>query len=131
MSKSIKSDLLVREIIKVLESCSDDISEIVEQEANQVGKEAVNELKQNSPRGIRKRYAKGWSLKKDKKGKSRYSVKVHNKTDYQLTHLIENSHATRNGGRTKENPHIRPVEEKYSKEFEERLKRRIGGLKCH
>ncbi len=129
MSKSIKSDLLVREIIKVLESCSDDISEIVEQEANQVGKEAVNELKQNSPRGIRKRYAKGWSLKKDKKGKSRYSVKVHNKTDYQLTHLIENSHATRNGGRTKANPHIRPVEEKYSKEFEERLKRRIGGLK--
>lgn len=68
-------------------------------------------------------------MKKDKVGKKRYIIKIHNKTDYQLTHLLEFGHATRNGGRTKPEPHIRPIEEKYSKEFENELKKKIGGLK--
>ena len=79
--------------------------------------------------GARKKYCKGWSLKKDKTGRNRYVVKVWNKTDYQLTHLLEFGHATRNGGRTKPQPHIRPTEEKYKKEFEKELKRKIGGIK--
>ena len=79
--------------------------------------------------GARKEYCKGWRLKKDKAGKNRYIVKVWNKTDYQLTHLLEFGHATRNGGRTKPQPHIRPTEEKYKKEFEKELKGRIGGIK--
>lgn len=79
--------------------------------------------------GARKQYCKGWSLKKDKTGRNRFIVKVWNKTDYQLTHLLEFGHATRNGGRTKPQPHIRPTEEKYKKEFEKELKRKIGGIK--
>ena len=129
MSKSIEANLLSKEIMKALENYSDDISEAVEEIANKVGKEAVNELKQKSPKGARKEYSKGWRLKKDKLGKNRYTVKIHNKTDYQLTHLLEFGHATRNGGRTTAQSHIRPVEEKYSKEFENELKKKIGGLK--
>lgn len=129
MSKAIKPNLLSKEITKALENYADDISEEVEFEANKVGKEAVNELKQDSPKGTRKSYAKGWKIKKDKRGKNLYIVKIHNKTDYQLTHLLEFGHATRNGGRTKAQPHIRPVEQKYSEEFEKELKKRIGGLK--
>lgn len=86
----------------------------------------LNKYLQN---GARKSYAKGWRLKQDKLRKNRYSVKIHNKTDYQLTHLLEFVHATRNGGRTKAQPHIRPTEEKYSKKFEKELKKKIGGLK--
>ena len=115
--------------MKVLENYNDDISEVVEKVANKVGKEAVEELKNTSPKGTRKEYAKGWRLKKDKLGKNRYIVKVHNKTDYQLTHLLEFGHATRNGRRTKAQPHIRPTEEKFSKKFEEEIKKEIGGLK--
>lgn len=62
-------------------------------------------------------------------GENRYTVKIHNKTDYQLTHLLEFGHSTKTGGRTKAQPHIRPIEEKYSKEFENELKKKIGGLK--
>jgi len=128
MSKSIKIDSLTKEIMKALENYSDDISEVVEEVSNKVGKEAVSEIKKTSPKKYG-RYAKGWKLKKDKLGKNRYSVKIHNKTDYQLTHLLEFGHATRNGKKTKAIPHIRPVEEKYSKEYEKELKRKIGGIK--
>ena len=131
MSKGIKVDDLSKEVLKSLKGFSDDISELVKEVADDVGKEAVQELKKISPKKKRKggRYAKGWRLKKDKLDKNRYSIKIHNKTDYQLTHLLEFGHATRNGGRTKAIPHIRPVEEKYSKEYENKLKQKIGGMK--
>lgn len=129
MSKSVEANLLSKELMKYLNEYQEDISEEVESVANKVGKEAVNELKQISPKGARESYAKGWKLKKDRVGKNRYIVKVHNKTDYQLTHLLEFGHATRNGGRTKAIPHIRPTEEKYKKIFEQELKKEIGGIK--
>lgn len=128
MSKPIKVDSLSKEIMKALENYSDDISEAVEEVSDKVGEEAVKEIKQVSPKKCGK-YAKGWKLKKDKLGKNRYSVKIHNKTDYQLTHLLEFGHATKNGKRTKAIPHIRPIEEKYSKEYERELKRKLGGIK--
>ena len=128
MSKAVKSDKLSKEIVKALENYTDDISEVVEDVANKIGKEAVEEIKQKSPKK-RGNYARGWTLKKDKSGKSRYSVKIHNKTDYQLTHLLEFGHATKNGGRTKAMPHIRPVEQKYIEEYEKELKRKLGGKK--
>ena len=82
MSKTIKVDDLSKQILKALESYSDDISEVVEEVSNKIGKEAVNEIQQTSPKK-RGSYAKGWKLKKDKLGKGRYYVKIYNKTDYQ------------------------------------------------
>ena len=124
MSKSIKVDDLSKEIMKALESYSDDISEVVEEVSNNVGKEAVNELKETSPKK-RGSYAKGWKLKKDKLGKKRYSVKIHNKTDYQLTHLLEFGHVTRNGGRTKAYGFISKNEKIAIKEYERRVEEAI------
>lgn len=129
MSKAIDVNLLQKELMKALTEYKDDISDVVEKDANEIGKEAVEELKQTSPKGAREEYCKGWRLKKDKLGKNKYTIKIHNKTNYQLTHLLEFGHATRNGGHTKAQPHIRPVEEKYSKKFEEKLIKDIGGLK--
>lgn len=128
MPKSIEVDLLEKEVMKYLTEYKEDISEVVENVSNRVGKEATSELKEESPK-LTGDYAKGWRLKKDKVGKNRYIVKIHNKTNYQLTHLLEDGHVTRNGGRTKAIPHIRPVEEKYAKKFEQELKKDIGGIK--
>lgn len=128
MSKSIKPEVFAQAVKDYLEIYVEDIGESVEETSNQIGKEAKDELKQTSPKKTG-RYAKGWTIKKDKKKKNYYAIKIHNKTDYQLTHLLEFGHATRNGGRTKAIPHIRPVEEKYKKEFEERLKDKIRRIK--
>lgn len=129
MSNSIDVNLLSKELMKYLQDYKENIDEEVEKTAISVGNRAVAVLKRISPKGARKEYCKGWRLKKDKLGKNRYSIKIHNKTDYQLTHLLEFGHATRNGGRTRQQPHIRPVEEKYKKEFEKELKKKIGGIK--
>lgn len=129
MSKTVEASLVDKEIMKYLQDYKEDISEVVEKVSNKVGKEATDELKNTSPTGYRKSYAKGWRLKKDKSGRNKYIVKIHNKTDYQLTHLLEFGHATRNGGRTRAFPHIRPTEEKYKKVFEKELKKEIGGIK--
>lgn len=129
MSKSISGEMLSKEIMKALEGYADDISDIVEKDANEIGKEAVKTIKQESPKGTTGEYAKSWRLRKDKKGKNSYIVKLYNKDHYQLTHLLEFGHATADGGHTEAQPHIRPVEQEYSKKFEDKLKQDIGGLK--
>lgn len=124
MSKAIKPEMFAQAVKEYLEIYVEDIGEAVEETSNQIGKEARDELKQTSPKKTG-RYAKGWTVRKDKKHKNYYTVKVWNRTDYQLTHLLEFGHATRNGGRTKALPHIRPVEEKYKAEFEKQIKDKI------
>lgn len=124
MSNSIKPEELQKVLSDYLEDYVEDISEGVEDTTDALTKEAVQELKQTSPRGKGTRqnpYHKGWSKQKGKVSRGRYTVKIHNKTNYQLTHLLEFGHATRNGGRTRAIPHIRPIEEKYNKLYEERI----------
>lgn len=127
MSSPIKIENLQSEVMKYLTDYVEDIEEGVKETTDSISKEAVKEIKQKSPKrqGTRKKpYWKGWTKKKDSKGR-RYTIKIYNKTNYQLTHLLENGHATRNGGRTRAQPHIKPVEEKYNKLYEQEIKKVI------
>lgn len=124
MSNSIKPEELQEAINDYLENYVEDITDDVEEVTNDLTKEAVQEIKQTSPKGKgtrEKPYHKGWTRQKGKENKGRYTVKIHNKTNYQLTHLLEFGHVTRNGSRTKAQPHIRPLEEKYSKLYEQKI----------
>lgn len=124
MSKTTKPENLQKVLSDYLENYVEDITEDVEDTTDTLTKEAVQELKQTSPKrqGSRdKPYHKGWTRQKGKENRGRYTVKIHNKTNYQLTHLLEFGHATRNGGRTKAIPHIRPLEQKYNKLYEKRI----------
>lgn len=124
MSNSIKPEELQEAIDSYLKDYVEDITEDVEEATNDVTKEAVQEIKQTSPKGKGTRdkpYYKGWTRQKGKENKGRYTVKIHNKTNYQLTHLLEFGHVTRNGSRTKAIPHIRPLEEKYKKLYEQKI----------
>lgn len=128
MGNKIDVNLLSKEVMEYLENYVEDIEEQVEIVTNEVGKDAVKELKEKSPHGKGKRnkpYYKGWRIKKDRKVANEYRIKIHNSTNYQLTHLLEFGHATVNGGHTKAIPHIRPIEEKYKKIFEEKIKKAI------
>lgn len=131
MANSIDPKELQNAVMDCLENYAEDIQEDVVEVTDTVTKEAKKELIQTSPKrkGNRdKKYYKGWSIKtggRTRNNKYRYTKAVWNKTNYQLTHILEFGHATSNGGHTKAQPHIRPVEEKYGTKFMDLLDRKV------
>ena len=135
MSKAIKPENLEKELQEYLTQYKEDIDEEVVETTNTVIKEAKQELIQTSPRsGIARstKYYKGWAIKNGVKNRmvnNKYTKVIWNKTNYQLTHLLEFGHATRNGGRTQAQPHIRNVEEKYGAKFSDLINKKIRRIK--
>jgi hypothetical protein len=116
-------------IIETLSEYSKDIQEGIAEEAINVAKKGMSKLKQTSPKSARSgrkgRYAKGWRVKTVKSFDS-ISCIIHNATDYQLTHLLENEHLTHNGGKyIPKEKHIQPVHDECVKEYEENVKKII------
>lgn len=131
MSNRIKPEELQKSLRNYLNSYVEDIQEEVEEATDKVTKKAKEELKEKSPRRKNEReepYHEGWAVKVQKKGRLKYHKVIWNKTNYQLTHLLEFGHANRDGSRTKAIPHIRPIEQKYKVEFvdlvEEKIRKR-------
>jgi hypothetical protein len=119
-------DDLQKEVMAVLNQLPDRVSDSLDKTAEATAKEAVKKLKETSPKGHSGRYAKGWAVKRTKKGE----VYVYNKTDYQLTHLLENGHdiISKSGakvGEAKAQPHIKPVEEWVQQDFPQRFEREV------
>lgn len=117
------------DIQEILGGYSSELDDALYQEAEKIAKEGVQKLKSTSPINKKKtahqgKYSKGWRMEIER-GFGTVEATIHNKTDYQLTHLLEKSHLTRNGGKTTPKVHIAPVEEQCIKEFEERITRKI------
>lgn len=113
------------ELGKILDDYNDKVIEVVQDEGEKLAKKAVSQLKATSPKK-RGKYASGWRSKKIAGSKGNFESVVYNGPYPGLTHLLENGHITRNGGRTKAQPHIKPVEEQIKKEYEQNLKARLS-----
>lgn len=84
----------------------------------EVARESRGKLRKSSPG---KKYPKGWAVKYET-GRFKVGAAVYGKSGtYQLAHLLEYGHATRNGGRTKPIVHIEPVEQWAINEVQERF----------
>lgn len=114
---------LTIDIKKILNDYSLDIQEAIAAEAQAVAKQAANELKHTSPKRTGK-YAKGWRVKTTK-GQGFIECEVHNAEAPGLTHLLEESHLLRNGRKSTPKVHIKPVEEKANREFEQAVEKII------
>lgn len=88
--------------------------------ADEVAKETVDELKKTSPK-LTGSYRKGWRKKQTFANERTKRNTVYNETDYQLTHLLEYGHASRNGGRVRAIQHIAPVEQAAIEALQERI----------
>jgi hypothetical protein len=121
----IKVSELAQELAQGLSEYSQEVADAIKKATDEVAEEAVQELKSTSP-VLTGSYAKGWAKKNTYESKSPKRNTVYNKTDYQLTHLLEKGHVGRDGRRVKAIEHIRPVEEKAAAEFEDKVKGAIG-----
>ena len=105
---------------ELLDELNEDVRKSVKDGITAVSKEAVQKLRNTSPRKTGS-YSKGWSVKR----MGDMDAVVHNRTDYQLTHLLENGHVIKNKkgtyGRTHGIKHIMPVEEWASDELPRRI----------
>lgn len=127
MSGSVDPAQMAGEIQTILRNYGTALDLAVDEAAQVVGKEAVKELRATSPKGFRGKYAKGWTLKREKKG----TYIVYNK-EYRLTHLLEHGHVTRkttgkygNKTQTRALEHIAPVTEKVEQDFPEEINKLI------
>ena len=127
MSSGIKGviplDMMAGKIRDTLDVYSRDVAEAVLKAVAETSAETVLELKRTSPkRPNGGAYARDWASSVLEK--SRYGLRnvVHNKTHYRLTHLLENGHALRNGGRMSGRTHIAPVEEQLVKDYEQAVR---------
>lgn len=110
-----------KEIAKALSEYTNEVTEGLNEAKKDISKETAKTLKSTSPKNTGD-YAKGWRA-----SKVGTSYVVHNKTDYQLTHLLEKGHAKRGGGRVAGIPHIAPAEEQAINEYERRVEKVIRG----
>lgn len=108
---------LDQEIINALENWTNgDLRRAVNDAIEESAATAAKELKKGGPYQDRTgNYSEDWGYKLRKRQYSSVinteEYTVYNKKHYQLTHLLENGHQSRNGGRVKAFSHIAPVAE--------------------
>ena len=110
-----------------LEEYAELTADVLKKEIQEAGKLAKTQISQTAPRKTG-RYAKSWAVKKVSETSNSLEVTVHSKNRYMLTHLLENGHAKRGGGRVAAIPHIAPAEEAAVQSLERNIERELGRL---
>lgn len=116
-----KTESVTVQVKELLEQYNENFAKMVQATSKQVAMETAEDLRQTSASMFGNgSYSKGWTVTKQDGG-----YVVHNKTDYQLTHLLENGHVIRNKygefGRAPAYRHIGPAEQKGIVRFEEAI----------
>lgn len=117
---------LAEAIANELQQYSQDVADGLKEEVKQVAKECKQEIQRNSP-VLTGSYKRGWRDQVVYENREDVRVVVRNKTDYQLTHLLENGHAKVNGGRVEGKPHIGPAEQNAEKKLMQKVKVVVRG----
>ena len=120
----VRPEAFEKAVLKALAEYGDDVLDVAEQATKSSARQTVRALKSNSPANTGK-YARGWSHKAQKGGPYKLNETVYNRTDYQLTHLLEKPHPVHGGGhypRYKDHTGIiARIEEEYTNKFMEEV----------
>ena len=123
MSESISADKLAAEIMRQMREYTEEAKKVTRKVALKVSWEAVNLLKEASPKSEGGgEYAENWSRTKDK-----YDITVYNKgPTYRIAHLLEKGHQLRRGGRKSRRSSRLPTYRKGGERVRRILYRRTG-----
>lgn len=122
---TVKTYEVSKAIARQLETFTQDVVDEINEKGTEIARRAQQELRDSSP-GPHRWYAKGWTFKTLEFYKAPWRFTIHNKTHYQIAHLLEKGWTMRNGKR--HGPvkvHIKPVHdmvvEEYTKAVEEAI----------
>lgn len=123
-SLTIGVDGLKGAVMAHLEEYVSMAAEETKEAVEEVSKEVKAEIQKNAPVKTGK-YKKSWKVTKiSETGRSLVNV-VHSSKYYMLTHLLEEGHAKRGGGRTRAFPHISKGEELAERKLVEIVERKL------
>ena len=124
-------DSLSEEIERMLQDFNVQAIEAVNNSIEETAEEAAEMLRKGGPYRERTgEYTRDWTAGQREKRKSVVEINgytVYNKKNYQLTHLLEYGHQSRNGGRAKAFSHITPVNEQVGQMVANKLERKLRG----
>lgn len=119
---------LAEEIQRELTIYSQSVTEAIKKEAKESIQELVKQTRSTAPVGKRKKHYKSNITSRKIAENSRMVSYIWyvKEPDYRLSHLLENGHALRNGGRTQGTHFIRnasePILERYIEKVEEAIR---------
>lgn len=122
---SIRVDDLAGAIAEELAAYREEVKEDLFTSIDEAADLAVATLRATSPKDSGD-YRKGWRKKKAYESSRDLRMQVYNKTDYQLTHLLEEGHAKVNGGFVEGQPHIGPAAEQAAEALEKDVTIKVG-----
>lgn len=146
MSQKVSADDLVSEILKSVAAYTSDVKEDIDQAVREVTlnieQKVVTELSpvrqagtvyttRNGQRVAAKAnlqpgaYKKGWKMKIGEKGNGRIYGTLYNRTNWQLTWLLELGHKAKNGKPVAPSPiggHIQPANDKAAAALDKKIK---------
>lgn len=115
---------LSKTAISILKEYGDSAKDAVNASVMEVTKESAKKLKKSSPKRSGY-YAKHWRGKTEK-GRLVTKGTVYNAENYNITHLLENGHAKRGGGRVAPKEHIAPVNEWAQEELVKKVVQKLS-----
>lgn len=119
----VRPEYFAKAVTEALAKYGDTVLETAEKATKTNARQAASALKGSAPAGGS--YARGWSHKAQKGGAYSLSETVYNRTDYQLTHLLEKPHPTGGGGHYPKNKNytgtIARIEQEYTNKFMEEV----------
>ena len=121
-ARKVKIDDFDSVLAEILDDYGDHVYAGTKAAAEAAAKVAAQEAKAIAPYGTSRKHYRTGITSKDVSERLTPGSIVYNRTEYQLTHLLEHGHALRNGGRARAFPHFAPAEEHAIANFEKAVK---------
>lgn len=118
-------DRMADTIMEGMQEYANLATEDMKKAVKKAGNTVKTQISATAPKRTGK-YAKSWKTKKTKETSTELQVTVYSPTRYMLTHLLENGHAKRGGGRVKAIPHIKPAEEAGADQLVKEIESALG-----
>ena len=116
---TVRPEQFEKAVLKALADYGDKTTQMLETETKSISRQTVKAIKASAPSDGS--YARGWSHKAQKGGAYKLTDTVYNRTNYQLTHLLEKPHKTGGGGQYPKNVDytgtLARIEDEYTNKY--------------